>query len=244
MPYVRYSTTIAAHHGFRVIARIHNTQAAADADTTANTTAYTGLVGDINTDVGHWVKVAAAPSVTNDPALGTVRTIPPDATTLETKHLALHVLGRQLEEIAADVAPGFSDQARQKFHDLLFRVRQFHYLLATSTAHTDAQRTAWETALRTGAKDLQVSDHDNDLRKTVREFYRRAEMAGEDTDGGFMVPAFPTSWVDPSDGSTIDLRDMDESARNIFSSRTIPTWVDLATGNWIAAMARGEDVTS
>ena len=204
---------------------VYATQALADAaGSLSGSTVYTGALTDLRIEPRRSIGTGADLTVHSgwwiNRSDGTVsRSRPAEADSIvKQAHRALHLAGRDLETLAFHrVAGSFPDIARAKFHDILFHVREYHYLMARDTTYDDAQKIAWVQRMQLGPADIPVTG--GDVEDALRRFFLRAK--------DFDVPDEPSAWVRPSDAVAVNLNAM------VTLSGVIPDTVNLATGEWI-----------
>ena len=182
MAYVTYYTAapawVPAADRRRLVARVHATQAAANARAaaTAGVTAYAGAVSD-DVDIGWWLTASGA-------GAGTVSAVAPALSDVVRRrraaarqvHQALEGWSRALAaegvvHAASVVAVG---------HDFLFHAHQAVYIMAHRSAIGIASWEGWCAAMARGASDV----------TSPQEFFARMEAGG-----GITAPTGPCAWV-------------------------------------------------
>lgn len=182
MAFVTYYTAapawVPATDRRRLVARVHATQAAANARaaTTAGVTAYVGAVSD-DVDLGWWLTATGA-------GAGTVTAVAPALSDVVRRrraaarqvHAALEgwtvaLAAEGVVHAAAVVAVG---------HDYLRSAHQAVYIMAHRGAIGIASWEAWCAAMAQGASDV----------TSPREFFERMEAGS-----GLHAPTGPCAWV-------------------------------------------------
>lgn len=182
MAYVTYYTTapawVPAADRRRLVARVHATQAAANAHAgaTAGVTAYAGAVSD-DVDLGWWLTATGA-------GAGTVTAAAPALSdVVRRRRAAARQVHAALEGwTAALAAEGVVHAASVVAigHDFLFHAHQAVYIMAHRDATAIVSFEAWCAGMARGASDV----------TSPRQFFERMEAGG-----GITAPTGPCAWV-------------------------------------------------
>lgn len=196
-----------------LVKSFHATQAAADAVANADAT-LTANMGDVAIDQ------ACQPGRcwfdSSD-----------DSFSLEKQTLSVAILARAahegriaVREIGRRIGAGFAPEIAVKFESFIYWTAPFGYLVAHSDTLTLAQKLAWFPEMLKGPADIRVVA--GDFEDAVFRFYLKAQ-----NDSTLVAPTVPKAWVNPADGTAVNLAD------SVTIAGTVPDNINFADGSWI-----------